>query len=58
MAVYGLLMRPVTSCDLECPTGSFPDLVQPVLQVIDLPLNLFEGVALRRDEQAPSSHQV
>jgi len=41
------------SGDLERSTGSFPDLVQLVLQGINLPLNLFEGVALRRDEQAP-----
>jgi hypothetical protein len=31
MAVCSLLMRSVTSCDLECSAGSFPDLVQLVL---------------------------
>ena len=33
--------------------GSFPDLVQFVLQGIDLPFQLLEGCALRSDEQAP-----
>ena len=41
------------SCNLEGSAGSLADLVQLVLQGIDLPFHLFEGVALRRDEQAP-----
>jgi hypothetical protein len=38
---------------MECFVGSFSDLVQLVLQGIDLPFKLLEGLALRRDEQAP-----
>lgn len=53
MAVCDLLMRSVTSCDLECSPGAFPDLVQLVLQGIDLPFHFLEGGALRNGEQAP-----
>jgi hypothetical protein len=37
---------------LEGSAGSFPDLVQLVLQGIDLPFHLFEGCTFRSDEQA------
>jgi hypothetical protein len=40
------------SANLERLAGSFPDLVQLVLQGVDLPLHLFEGGAFRSDEQA------
>ena len=42
----------VVSGHLECALSSLADLVQLVLKGIDLPFNLFEGCALRCDEQA------
>ena len=38
-------------CSLEGSAGSLADFVQLVLQGVNLPFNLFEGRALRGDEQ-------
>jgi len=42
------------SSHLEGSAGTFPDLVQLVLQRIDLPFQLLEGQAFRSDEYAPT----